>query len=155
MQEWIEEIQHGLPGSLVNTSRLCELLKNPQNSFKSLHIAGTNGKGSVTKKCCAGLMESGFKVGMYTSPHISDYTERIQINFEPIPKLLFFQYSEIIKSLVEEERINIGWFDLYTVVCFLYFSEMKVDYACIEVGVGGRLDNTNVIMPLIDHIKSV
>ena len=155
LEVWIVSIQKGSPGSLSNTSLLCEALENPQDRFNSIHIAGTNGKGSVVKKCSAVLEESGYTVGMFISPHIFHYTERIQINMQPIPQNLFFHYSNIIKSCSESLNLQIGWFDLYSVVCFLYFAEQKVDWACIEVGLGGRLDNTNVLKPKLTIIVSI
>lgn len=155
MEDWVRNLQLGYPGSLANTLQLCENCGNPQNSFKTLHVAGTNGKGSVTKKCSAVLERSGYKVGMFISPHIFEFTERIQINHQAISNLLFYHYSEVIKNLSERLGLVIGWFDLYVLVCFLYFRDERVDWACVEVGLGGRLDNTNVIFPIVSVIVSI
>lgn len=155
MEIWFENLLKGPPGSLQTTSILLQSLNNPHNSFKSIHIAGTNGKGSVTIKCTSVLYLSGFKVGMFISPHILDFTERIQINMSPIPKPTFYRLAESIKSLSESLSIQIGWFDLYTVIAFAWFDEEKVDWACIEVGLGGRLDNTNVLFPNVSVIVSI
>ncbi|OMJ79220.1 hypothetical protein SteCoe_20823 [Stentor coeruleus] len=155
MDIWFDNLLKGPPGSLQTTSTLLHSLNNPHNSFKSIHIAGTNGKGSVTIKCTSVLFLSGFKVGMFISPHISDFTERIQINMSPIPKPTFYRLAESIKSLSESLSLQIGWFDIYTVIAFTWFNEEKVDWACIEVGLGGRLDNTNILIPNVSVIVSI
>lgn len=155
MENWVNEIQAKYPGSLFNTNRLCEYFNNPQKNFKCIHITGTNGKGSVTKKCSEVLMASGFTVGMYISPHILHYTERIQVKMQAISIPDFLKYSELVKAASESLEMNIGWFDLYTIICFLYFSDNNVEWACIEVGLGGRLDNTNVVTSDISIIVSV
>lgn len=155
MENWVECLLQGPPGSLVNTRQLSEALGNPHMSFNSIHIAGTNGKGSVTYKSANVLYLSGYKVGIFTSPHINSYLERIQINFCPIDSSDFFHYASLIKSTSESLNIPLGWFDLYTLISFLYFKDSQVDWACIEVGLGGLLDNTNIITPRLSIIVSI
>ena len=144
-----------MPGSLANTRRVSEALENPHLWFKSIHVAGTNGKGSVTYKAANTLYKSGYKVGVFTSPHIRSYLERIQINFSPISQFDFFRYAERVKETSEVLGVPLGWFDLYTLVSFLYFKDSQVDWACIEVGLGGLLDNTNLITPKLSIIVSI
>lgn len=155
MEDWICNLQQGLPGSLANTKRLSEYFDNPHMAFKSIHIAGTNGKGSVTYKSANTLYRSGYKVGIFTSPHVHTYLERIQINFSPISQCDFFSYAARIKEISESLSLPLGWFDLYTLVSFLYFKDSQVDWACIEVGLGGLLDNTNMITPRLSIIVSI
>ena len=116
-------------------------LGNPQDDLKCIHVAGTNGKGSVCAMLASILCEAGYKTGLYTSPHIWDYTERIKINGTDIPKDIFAGYVEKITSL----GIHLTEFEILTVMMFLYFKEQGVEIAVIETGLGGRLDATNVI----------
>ncbi len=136
---------------LENMRRLLCRLGNPQNSFKSLHIAGTNGKGSVCAFTMSALMTAGYKVGMYTSPYLMRYNERIQINGEPIPDETLARVTQTVAEQVRQmEETGEGVctiFETGTAIAFAYFCEEKVDYAVIEVGLGGRLDPTNVILP--------
>ena len=126
-----------------------EKLKFPHRQFKSIHIAGTNGKGSVATKIAAALRASSYKVGLYTSPHIHNFRERIQIN------------GELISQNVAEEIFNevfdpsLSFFDVLTLMAFIHFAREKVDYAVIEAGIGGRLDATNVICPVLSIITSI
>jgi dihydrofolate synthase/folylpolyglutamate synthase len=131
-----------------------ENLGHPERAYPSIHIAGTKGKGSVASFCTAALMAGGYKVGLYTSPHLHDYAERIQINRQAIP-------HEDLVALVEEVKPAIDavpkltTFEITTALAFLYFQRQKVDVAVLEVGLGGRLDATNVVMPVVSVITSL
>lgn len=144
---------------LERTYKLLELLGNPHKKTKFIHIAGTNGKGSTTAILVQLLREKGFKVGMYTSPFLEEFEERIQINGENIPKSILAQLITKIKSAVDkviEEGYNHPTeFEIITCLMFLYFVEEKIDYGVIEVGLGGRLDSTNVISPILSVITSI
>lgn len=144
---------------LSRTEKILEILGNPHKKIKTIHIAGTNGKGSTTAMINSILCEAGFKVGMYTSPYLEEFEERIQISNNNIPK------NELAKVVTEvskavEEVISLGYdhpteFEIITCAMFLYFYKENVDYAVIEVGLGGRLDSTNVICPLLSVITSI
>lgn len=144
---------------LSRTEKILELLGNPHKKLKCIHIGGTNGKGSTTAMLNAILMEAGLKTGMYISPFIEEFEERIQINGENIPKE---HLSSIITKVSQavDEVIKLGFehpteFEIITCAMFLYFYKMQVDYAIIEVGLGGRLDSTNVINPILSIITSI
>lgn len=144
---------------LERTNKILELLGNPHKDLKCIHIAGTNGKGSTTAMLTQILMESGHKVGMYTSPFIEEFEERIQINNNNIPREKLCEVVEKVKIAVEK-ACELGYdepteFEIITAVMFVYFHEEKVDYAVVEVGLGGRIDATNVINPLISIITSI
>lgn len=144
---------------LERTNKILELLGNPHKDLKCIHIAGTNGKGSTTAMLTQILMESGYKVGMYTSPFIEEFEERIQINNTNIPKEKLCEVVEKVKIAVDK-TCELGYdepteFEIITAVMFVYFQEEKVDYAVIEVGLGGRIDATNVVNPLISIITSI
>lgn len=141
---------------LERINRVLELLGNPQDKLNAIQIAGTNGKGS----CCA-MLESilrlaGYKTGLYTSPHIFDYTERIKICGEDISKLEFARYFETVTKIADEQNIHLTEFEILTVIMFMYFADNNIDIAIIETGMGGRLDATNVlkrnICSIITHI---
>ncbi|NYZ79299.1 bifunctional folylpolyglutamate synthase/dihydrofolate synthase [Candidatus Micrarchaeota archaeon] len=148
-------------GSKLGLGRTEELLKlfgNPQNDFKSVHIAGTNGKGSVTAMVSSILQEAGFRTGMYTSPHLDDFRERMEVDGVPISRDELNSLVERIKPLipkVERKASHPTFFEVTTAVAFKYFSERKVDYAVVEVGLGGRLDATNVITPEVSVITNI
>ncbi len=129
-------------------------LDNPQNKYKSIHVAGTKGKGSVSALCAGALQVQGYKVGLYTSPHLHEFTERIQINREPVSQKDFSQLVEKIKPAVEQIP-NLTSYEIQTALAFLHFANEKVDIAVVEVGLGGRLDSTNVIHPLVSVITSL
>src|SRR5258705_5578222 len=138
---------------LKNTLALCELLGHPENKFKSIHVAGTNGKGSTSHMLAAILQEAGYQTGLYTSPHLKDFRERVRINGLMIPE------SEVV-SFVEKYRtafdnIELSFFEWTVGLCFDYFAKEKVDIAVIETGLGGRLDSTNVIVPEISVITNI
>ena len=144
---------------LERTYKLLELLDNPQDKLKIIHVAGTNGKGSTTAMITSMLKGAGYKVGMYTSPFLEEFEERIQINGENISKEKFAQLMTKIKYVVDkviEEGYNHPTeFEIITVLMFLYFATEKVDFAVVEVGLGGRLDSTNVITPILSVITSI
>jgi dihydrofolate synthase / folylpolyglutamate synthase len=138
---------------LVNTIALCNLLNNPEKSFKSIHIAGTNGKGSTSHLIASVLQTAGYKTGLFTSPHLKDFRERIKINGKKVPK-------SYITSFVSQNRkkfrqIQPSFFEYTAVMAFQYFKDEKVDVAVIETGMGGRLDSTNVITPLVNVITNI
>ena len=126
---------------LDRITKALEILGNPQDKLKCIHVAGTNGKGSVCSMLDSILREAGYKTGLYTSPHIWEYTERIKVNGIDISKDIFSDYIEKIASL----NVHLTEFEILTVVMFLYFAEQNVDIAILETGMGGRLDATNVI----------
>lgn len=140
------------PG-LDNTIALMEHLGNPHLGFLSIHIAGTNGKGSTSHLIAAALQQAGLRVGLYTSPHLVDYRERIRINGEFIPEQQVIDFVERNHSLIEEIRPS--FFEITMALAFTYFKEQKVDVAVIEVGLGGRLDSTNIITPLLSVITNI
>lgn len=130
---------------LDRISKVLESFGNPQDSLKYIHVAGTNGKGSVCTMLDSILREAGYKTGLYTSPHIFEYTERIRISGQEISKEKFTEYFEKIIKKIEELEIHLTEFEILTVIMFLYFSEEKVDIVILETGMGGRFDATNVI----------
>jgi dihydrofolate synthase/folylpolyglutamate synthase len=133
---------------------LMQSLGNPQNHYPSIHVAGSKGKGSVSAFCATALQYGGYKVGLYTSPHLRDFEERIQIKREPISREDFVTLVEEIKPYVSAiPRLNT--FEIATAIAFWYFSRQKVDIAVIEVGLGGRLDATNVITPKVSVITAL
>src|SRR5687768_9139003 len=121
---------------LVNINRLCEFLDNPQHQFKSVHIAGTNGKGSTSHMLAAIMQTAGYKTGLYTSPHLRDFRERFRINGAMIPKEFVIGFTERIKPVIEE--INPSFFEITVAMAFDFFAKEKVDIAIVEVGLGGR-----------------
>ncbi|MBP9689393.1 MAG: bifunctional folylpolyglutamate synthase/dihydrofolate synthase, partial [Bacteroidia bacterium] len=139
--------------NLTNTIALCKLLKYPQSQFESIHIAGTNGKGSTAHMLASVLQEAEFKVGLYTSPHLKDFRERIKINGQPIPEQFVVDFVEQYKADFDE--IKPSFFEWTVALCFHYFALEKVDVAIIETGLGGRLDSTNVITPELSVITNI
>ena len=138
---------------LTNTLALCNQLGNPQNKFKSIHIAGTNGKGSVSHMLASIFQEQGYKTGLYTSPHLKDFRERIKINGEMISQQAVVDFTDSIKTFIEE--IEPSFFEVTVGMAFHYFAEKNVDIAIIETGLGGRLDSTNIIDPEISVITNI
>lgn len=141
------------PG-LENIRRLCDFFDNPQDSLKMIHVGGTNGKGSVTSMVASVLQEQGYKVGLYTSPHLIEFTERIRVNGKNADQEFVYRFIQKLKSNLPSE-IRPSFFEFTTVMAFEYFKEQKVDYAVIEVGLGGRLDSTNIIHPIVCAITNV
>ncbi|MFC0428247.1 bifunctional folylpolyglutamate synthase/dihydrofolate synthase [Chryseobacterium scophthalmum] len=140
------------PG-LGNITRLCSFFDNPQDKIKCIHIGGTNGKGSTSNMLSSVLQEAGYKTGLYNSPHLIDFTERIKINGKNCDKE--FVYNFILKLKKLPEDILPSFFEFTTIMAFEYFAQQKVDFAIIEVGLGGRLDSTNIIKPLVAAITNV
>lgn len=138
---------------LNNTIELCNLLNNPQNKFKSIHIAGTNGKGSTSHMLASILQEAGYKVGLYTSPHLVDFRERIKINGVMISEESVIDFVK--KHKTDFENINLSFFEWTVGLAFDYFSTQKVDVAVVETGLGGRLDSTNIITPELSIITNI
>jgi dihydrofolate synthase/folylpolyglutamate synthase len=138
---------------LSNTLHICKTLGNPEQQLKTIHVAGTNGKGSVSHLIASILQENGYRTGLYTSPHLYDFRERIKINGKMIPKETVIHFTEKMKPLIE--AIEPSFFELTVGMAFEHFSSEKVDYAVIETGMGGRLDSTNVINPLISIITNI
>jgi len=140
------------PG-LENIIKLCNFFGNPQEKLKMIHIGGTNGKGSTSNMLASVLQEQGYKVGLYNSPHLIDFTERIKINGENCDKEFVFNFIQKLRNLPEE--IKPSFFEFTTVMAFEYFYKKNVDFAIIEVGLGGRLDSTNIIKPLVAAITNI
>ena len=138
---------------LKNTIALMKALGNPENKFKSIHVGGTNGKGSTAHMIASVLQEAGYKTGLYTSPHLIDFRERIKINGKLIPEEKVVQFVKASKSIIES--IKPSFFELTVGMAFDYFADEKVDIAVIEVGLGGRLDSTNVIRPEVSVITNI
>lgn len=138
---------------LSNTLLLMQHLGNPEEKLKTIHIAGTNGKGSTSSMIAAVLQEAGYKVGLYTSPHLKDFRERIKINGEPISESYVCHFIGAHKSFFENQQLS--FFEMTVGMAFEYFNEQQVDVAVIEVGMGGRLDATNVITPLLSVITNI
>ena len=138
---------------LHNTLALCNALHNPERKFKSVHIGGTNGKGSSSHMLAAILQTAGYKTGLYTSPHLRDFRERIRINGQMIPEQEVTNFVNSHQALFEE--INPSFFEATVGLAFDYFAKQQVDIAIIEVGLGGRLDSTNVINPLLSLITNI
>ena len=134
------------PG-LENTRRLMAHLDNPHERFASVHIAGTNGKGSTSHLIAASLQCAGYRVGLYTSPHLVDYRERIRINGAMIPKEEVVRFVDDHRTFLEE--VKPSFFETTMALAFWYFAKEQVDIAVVECGLGGRLDSTNIITPLL------
>jgi dihydrofolate synthase/folylpolyglutamate synthase len=138
---------------LHNTVSLLALLNNPQHTFKTIHIAGTNGKGSSSHMLAAILQEAGYKTGLYTSPHLLDFRERIRINGQMVPEDFVISFTDQMRSHIT--TIQPSFFELTVAMAFRYFQQEAVDIAIIEVGLGGRLDSTNVITPELSLITNI
>lgn len=138
---------------LTNTLALTNHLGNPHTKFKTIHVGGTNGKGSTSSMLAAILMEAGYKVGLYTSPHLKDFRERITLNGKPISQKYVVNFVANNKDFFAEN--NLSFFEMTVGLAFQYFADQKVDVAIIEVGMGGRLDSTNIITPLVSVITTI
>ncbi|MBL0256657.1 MAG: bifunctional folylpolyglutamate synthase/dihydrofolate synthase [Bacteroidetes bacterium] len=139
--------------NLDNTHAICDFLDHPENKFRSVHIAGTNGKGSTSHMLAAILQSAGYKTGLYTSPHLIDFRERIRINGEMIPEKIVISFVE--KYREQFEKIKPSFFEWTVGLAFDYFANEKVEIAVIETGLGGRLDSTNVIVPELSVITNI
>ena len=138
---------------LSNTLALCELLGHPEEGFRSVHIAGTNGKGSVSHMIASVLQQAGYKTGLYTSPHLKDFRERIRIDGRMIPKEKVVEFIAGHKK--KFENIGLSFFEMTVGMAFDHFSREKVDIAVVETGMGGRLDSTNVLTPVLSLITNI
>ena len=138
---------------LSNTLILAKHLNNPETKFNSIHVAGTNGKGSTSHMLASVLQEAGYKVGLYTSPHLKDFRERIKINGKEVSKQFVIGFINRNKSFLEKESLS--FFEITVGMTFNYFEKQKVDIAIIEVGLGGRLDSTNIITPEVSVITNI
>lgn len=156
--------KHGIKLGLGNSERLMELLGEPQKSFRSVHIAGTNGKGSTSAIIASILKESGLKVGLYTSPHLVSFTERIRINNKEIAEHEVVELTNKIRNIMQNapsltlplnSELNPTFFEFVTAMAFYYFALNKVDWCVVETGMGGRLDATNVILPDVSIITNI
>ena len=138
---------------LTNTIRLCDAIGNPQEKFKTIHVAGTNGKGSTSHMLAAILQSAGYKTGLYTSPHLKDFRERIKVNGQVCEEDFVVDFTNRIKPLIES--IEPSFFEITVAMAFDYFAKQSVDIAIIEVGLGGRLDSTNIIHPELSIITNI
>ncbi|MFN5642611.1 MAG: bifunctional folylpolyglutamate synthase/dihydrofolate synthase [Sphingobacteriales bacterium] len=138
---------------LYNIRELCKRLNNPQHHFKTIHIAGTNGKGSTSHMLAAILQHAGYKTGLYTSPHLEDFRERIRINGKMIPEQHVIDFTEQTKDWYDE--IEPSFFEITVAMAFDYFAKENVEIAVIETGLGGRLDSTNIILPELSVITNI
>jgi len=163
-QETIDYLFHTLPmfsrvgvaaikKDITNTVRLCESLGDPQNKFKTIHVAGTNGKGSTSHMLAAILQTAGYKTGLYTSPHLKDFRERIKVNGKMCEEAFVVDFTQRIQPLIDV--IEPSFFEITVAMAFEYFVEQQVDIAVIEVGLGGRLDSTNIIIPELSVITNI
>lgn len=163
-QEVLDYLQGQLPmfqrqgpaaykADLSRTEALCALLGHPERRFKSIHVAGTNGKGSVCSALASIFSTCGYKTGLYTSPHLFDFRERIRIDGKKIHKDFVVRFVKKTRSLAKE--LEPSFFEMTTAMAFAYFAERKVDIAILETGLGGRLDSTNVVIPELSAITSI
>lgn len=138
---------------LTNIRLFCDFLQNPQEKFKCIHVAGTNGKGSTSHMLASVLQEAGYKVGLYTSPHLKDFRERIRVNGKPIPQKEVISFIRDTREFLEKQKLS--FFEMTVGMAFEHFAKEKVDLALIEVGLGGRLDSTNIIRPILSVITNI
>lgn len=145
----------GIKLGLENIERMCEALGNPQDKYRVIHIAGTNGKGSTATTIEAGLIEAGYRVGKFTSPHIIRFNERIQFGGNEIQDQEICSYYLKVKEVVEKKRIKATFFEMTTAMMFLYFADKKAEFVVLETGMGGKFDATNVVNSEIAVITNV
>ncbi len=148
-QKGAEALKHKLDNILL----FSQVLENPHEKFKSIHVAGTNGKGSSSHMLASILHEAGYKVGLYTSPHLKDFRERIKINGKPVSEKFVVEFIKNHKPFLEEHELS--FFEMTVGMAFSYFANENVDIAVIEVGLGGRLDSTNIIIPEVSLITNI
>lgn len=163
-QECLDWLFHQLPmyqrvggaaykADLVNTIKLMDLLGNPERKFKSIHVAGTNGKGSVSHMLAAIFQKAGYKTGLYTSPHLKDFRERIRINGEMIPEQEVLSFVDSHQQ--DFSSLGLSFFEMTVGLAFQHFADQEIDIAIVEVGMGGRLDSTNVLTPELSIITNI
>ena len=138
---------------LTNIQAFCNVLGNPQNKYPAIHVAGTNGKGSTSHMIASVLQTAGYKTGLYTSPHLKDFRERIRVNGVPVDKTSVVDFIATHQAFLEKQQLS--FFELTVGMAFDYFSTQQVDIAVVEVGLGGRLDSTNIINPLVSVITNI
>ena len=138
---------------LTNILAFCDVLKHPEHKFKSIHVGGTNGKGSTSHILSSVLQEAGYTVGLYTSPHLKNFTERIRINGEEVSQPFVVDFISKHKNFLEQQQLS--FFEMTVGMAFEYFATQHVDIAIIEVGLGGRLDSTNIINPEVSVITNI
>lgn len=143
----------GFKKGLGNTLAMAEALSNPERQFRSVHVAGTNGKGSSSHLLAAVLQSAGYKVGLYTSPHLREFTERIRVNGQELPPDYLVEWVARWQSLFAD--VQPSFFEMCVALAFSYFAEQRVDVAIVEVGLGGRFDSTNIITPLVSLITNI
>jgi dihydrofolate synthase/folylpolyglutamate synthase len=157
--DWLFNVRRfGPERTLEPTRHALGLLGDPQLGFKSIHVGGTNGKGSTSAMIASILGAAGYRVGLFTSPHLERFTERIKVGGEEIPEEDVTRLLGRIRPVFEEMRgrgMPLRFFDIVTILCFMYFRERRVDFAVLEVGLGGRLDATNVVDPLVSVITNI
>ncbi len=144
----------GIKLGLTNITNLLAILGNPHKEIPCIHVAGTNGKGSTSAVLSSILSKAGYKVGLYTSPHLASFTERIRINNRKIRKNDVRRLTELLRNKAEHIE-SITFFEIVTAMALLYFKEQQVDLSILEVGMGGRLDATNIVSPLISIITNI
>lgn len=147
--------KHGIKLGLTNTKELMNMLGRSHDSFRSIHIAGTNGKGSTATAVSSILVKSGLRVGLFTSPHLVSFTERISINGRPISESDVIETAHMLREKVYATDLNPTFFEIVTAMAFYYFSRNNVDWAVVETGLGGRLDATNVLHPDVTVITNI
>ncbi len=147
--------KHGIKLGLANTGRLMDILGEPHKSFHSIHIAGTNGKGSTATAAASILKENGFRTGLFTSPHLISFTERIRIDNQKISEADVIDLASMIRKSISGTDLNPTFFEFVTAMAFYYFAKQNVDWAVVETGMGGRLDATNVIQPDITVVTNI
>lgn len=140
---------------LSNTIALAEWAQHPERKFKSVHVAGTNGKGSVSHLIASVFQEQGYKVGLYTSPHLSDFRERIRVNGKMVEREFVLAFTERLKKDWDELKLQPSFFEITVIMAFEYFAMQQVDVAIVETGMGGRLDSTNILSPDLSVITNV
>lgn len=145
----------GIKLGLENMHLLLNAIGNPEKTIRCIHVAGTNGKGSVCTKIASALQAEGFKVGLYTSPHISTYRERIQINRQMIAEEAITPLLQYLLSVADEHNVPATFFEITTLAALKYFADQRADYAVLETGLGGRLDATNAVIPILSIITSI
>lgn len=146
---------YGMKLDLENITRLCEAFQNPEKRFKSILVTGTNGKGSVSLKIAKALELSGYHTGLYTSPHISCFRERIKLNSHLISEEDVIELLSKIFEVTYQKKIPATFFEILTILGFLFFNKKEADFAVLEIGIGGRLDATNIVLPVLSVITSV
>ncbi|MGV0755585.1 bifunctional folylpolyglutamate synthase/dihydrofolate synthase [Empedobacter brevis] len=144
---------YAMKADLTNITALCEYLGNPQKKFKSVHIAGTNGKGSTSHMLASIFQEAGYKVGLTTSPHLKDFRERIRVNGVMVDEDFVIDFVEKHEEKIIQQKAS--FFEIAIAMAFEYFAQQKVDIAIIETGLGGRLDSTNIILPELSVITNI